>query len=106
MTSAVARVDFHWFIFLFRNSHCTSPARRGSEGASSFSARSAKACVSIVSLYQSHDRSSGAQEVPVSRSVFAESITLSQTSFASAGRPMRFKVRASWPFNIGECSFQ
>src|SRR6266542_1605756 len=57
MTSAVARVDFHWFSFLFRKSHCTIPGRRWSEGSSSINVRSAKACVSIVSLYQSQDRS-------------------------------------------------
>src|SRR6266542_4126585 len=47
--------------FSFEKSHCTIPGRRVSEGSSSIRVRSAKACVSIVSLYQSQDRSSGAQ---------------------------------------------
>ena len=64
MTSAVARVDFQWFSFLLRNSHCTSPSRLASAGCSSMSVRSAKAWVSIVSLYQSQERSSCAQKVP------------------------------------------
>ena len=106
MTSAVARVDFHWFSFLLRKSHCTRPWRRASDGSSSMSVRSANACVSIVSLYQSQERSSGAQYVPRSRSVFAESITLAQTSVASFGRPERFSVSASRPFMYGECCFQ
>src|SRR5215813_3616823 len=106
MTSAVAFVDFHWLSFLLRNSHWTSPSRRVSRGSSSVSVRRASACVSIVSLYQSHERSSRAQYVPRSGSVFAESMTLSQTSFASAARPMRFRTRASCDFEYGEWSFQ
>jgi len=62
------------------------------------SARSAKACVSMVSLYQSQERSSGSQNVPSSGVVFAESMTESKTSPASCGRPMRFRVSASMPF--------
>src|SRR5262245_14566402 len=106
MTSAVAFVDFHWLSFLFRKSHWTSPSRRESRGSSSDKVRRASACVSIVSLYQSHERSSRAHEVPGSGSVFAESITLAQTSLASAIRPMRFKTSASCDFEYGECSFQ
>ncbi len=79
MTSAVARVDFHWFSFLFRRSHWTRPSIFGFAGSSSRSVRSANACVSIVSLYQSHERSSGAQNVPCSSFDFAESMTESQT---------------------------
>jgi hypothetical protein len=48
----------------------------------------------MVSLYQSQARSSAAHDVPVSAFVFAESMTLSQTSFASAARPRRCSVRA------------
>ena len=66
MTSAVARVDFHWFSFLLRSSHWTRPSVFAFRGSSSMSVRSANACVSIVSLYQSHERSSGAQNVPCS----------------------------------------
>src|ERR1700693_1972477 len=106
MTSAVARVDFHWFSFLFSISHCASPARVELWGSNSERVRRANACVSIVSLYQRQERSSGAQYVPRSRAVFAESMTLSQTSFASALRPMRFRVSASWPLRYGGWSFQ
>ena len=94
MTSAVARVDFHWFSFLLRSSHWTSPSIFGFFGSSSRSVRSANACVSIVSLYQSQERSSGAQNVPCSSFVFAESMTDAHTRPASAGRPMRFSVSA------------
>ncbi len=62
------------------------------------SVRSAKAWVSIVSLYQSHERSSGAQNVPSSSFVFAESITDAQTIRASPSRPIRFSVSARYPF--------
>ena len=90
----MARVDFHWFSFLFRKSHWTRPSRRGSFGVSSVSVRSANACVSIVSLYQSQERSSCAQKVPCSSVVFAESMTLAKTSWASFGRFIRLSVRA------------
>ena len=106
MTSAVARVDFHCESFLSRRSHWTRPSCLASAGESSISVRSAKACVSVVSLYQSHERSSGAQKVPWSSVVFAESMTLSQTRCASAARPMRVSVIASCPFRYGACSFQ
>ena len=61
------------------------------------SVRRAKACVSIVSLYQSQPRSSGAQEVPSSSVVLALSMTLSQTSAASFGRAARRSVKARKP---------
>ncbi len=64
MTSAVAFVDFQWFSFLLIRSQSTSPSSFGSCGVSSMVVRSAKACVSMVSLYQSQARSSGAQNVP------------------------------------------
>src|SRR5512140_1738895 len=106
MTSAVARVDFHWLSFLFRSSHCTRPSFFALAGSSSRSVLSANACVSIVSLYQSQERSSGAQNVPCSSFDFAESMTESQTSFASAGRPERLSVRARYPLRYGAWRFQ
>src|SRR5438105_3341284 len=106
MTSAVARVDFQWLSFLLSSSHSTSPSVRGSPGITSISVRSAQAWVSMVSLYQSHERSSGAQKVPWSGSVLAESITDEKTSLASAGRPMRWRVSASIALSSGECCFQ
>ena len=60
----MARVDFQWLSFLFRKIQSTMPSSFGSCGISSISVRMAKACVSIVSLYQSQPRSSGAQKVP------------------------------------------
>ena len=106
MTSAVARVDFQWLSSLLRKSHWTSPSLLASAGLSSMSVRRAKACVSIVSLYQSQPRSSGAQLVPSSTVVLALSITLSQTSAASFTRPARLSVRARNPLTYGEWSFQ
>ena len=100
------RVDFQWLSFLLRKSHWTRPGSRGSFGSISSSARIAQAWVSIVSLYQSQPRSSGAQKVPSSRVVFAESITLASTSRASAPRSARSRVIASMSFNIGECCCQ
>ena len=102
MTSAVARVDFHWFSFLLRSSHWTRPSRlRVLGGSSSMSVRSAKACVSIVSLYQSHERSSGAQNVPCSSFVFAESMTLAQTSRASVGAPHALQRQREVALQVG-----
>src|SRR6266545_3103469 len=106
MTSAVARVDFQWFSFLLRKSHWTKPSLRASCGESSIKVLSAKAWVSIVSLYQSHALSSGAQKVPWSWEVFAESITLEKTRSASEERPILFNVRASMPLRYGEWRFQ
>src|ERR1035438_10279661 len=103
MTSAVARVDFHWFSFLLRSSHSTMPSIFAFLGSSSRSVRRANACVSIVSLYQSHERSSGAQNVPCSSFVFAESITDAHTRSLTLNEPQilakaaeyRAKVSAS-----------
>ena len=64
MTSAVALVLFQWLSFLLMKSHRTMPSSLSSPGSSSIWVRTAKAWVSIVSLYQSQERSSGAQKVP------------------------------------------
>ena len=94
MTSDVARVDFQWLSFLLRKSHWTSPSLRASAGLSSMSVRRAKAWVSIVSLYQSQPRSSGAQLVPPSSVVLALSMTLSQTRPRPSAAPARLSVSA------------
>ena len=89
-----------------RKSHWTNPSLRASAGRNSINVRRAKACVSIVSLYQSQPLSSGAQLVPSSGVVLALSMTLSQTRAASFTRPARFSVSDRNPLRYGEWSFQ